>query len=63
MANTAFDAAVPVGFVILWTGVPALLLAGVAVLILRGVWQLVKIGKEKRKSNETETEPMDKKTE
>ena len=63
MANTAFDAAMPLGFVILWTGIPVLLLAGVIVLILRGVWQLVKIGKEKRESNETETEPTDKKAE
>lgn len=63
MANTAFDAAMPLGFVILASGVPMLLMAGIVFLILRGIWQVIQIGREKRKSNETEMEPIDKKAE
>ena len=63
MANTAFDAAMPLGFAILFKAAPILLIVFIGALICLAVHETSKIAKEKEKANETETEQTDKKAE
>lgn len=63
MANTAFDAAMPLGFVILLEGGPLLLLILIIFLMWWAVKKTEKIKNEKEAANETESEKIDKKAE
>ncbi len=63
MANTAFDAAMPLVGVILFEAGPILLIVFIGALICLAVHETSNIAKEKEKANETETEQTDKKAE
>ena len=64
MTNTAFDAAMPLGFVIFFEGGgPLLLLFLIIFLMWRAVKKVEKIKTEKETANETETDKTDEKTE
>ena len=63
MANTAFDAAMPLVGVILFEGGPLLLLLLIIFLVWRAIKKVNKIRKEKRESNESETEKTVEKSE
>ena len=56
MTNTAFDAAVPLGYIILFEGGPLLLLILIIFLMWLAVKKTEKIKKEKESANETESE-------
>ena len=63
MANTAFDAAMPLGFIIFFEGGPLLLLFLIIFLMWRAVKKTEKIKNEKEDANETESEKTNKEAE
>ncbi len=63
MANTAFDAAMPLGFVILFEAAPIFLIVFIGILICLTVNKVMNISKEKERANGKETEKTDKETE
>ena len=55
-ANTAFDGAMPLGFVILFKAAPILLIVFIGILVCLAVNRVMEISKEKENNNESETE-------
>lgn len=51
MANTAFDAAMPLGFVILFKAAPIFLIVLIGILICLAVKAVMKISREKKQED------------